>query len=62
MLFGYTVFMDRNEKHKEQVRARNRAWYRAARALIKTHQDEFDTLYLDEATKEGVSPHGSRDS
>lgn len=52
--------MDRQEKHREQVRARNRAWYRAVRELVKAHEDEFDELYKVEAIKEGVAPHGSR--
>ena len=33
------------EKHKAQVRAANRARYRAVQQLIARHQIEFDALY-----------------
>jgi len=44
------------EKHKAQVRAANRARYKAVQQLIGRHQIEFDLLYADEATREGVEP------
>lgn len=44
------------EKHKEQVRAANRARYRAVQDLIEMHQDEFDRLYAVHAASEGVVP------
>jgi uncharacterized protein YPO0396 len=44
------------EKHKAQVRAANRARYRAVQALISEHQTEFDTLYAQQAALEGVEP------
>ena len=48
------------EKHREQVRARNRAWYRAARELIKAHPEEFTEIFVREADKEGVRPQRGR--
>ena len=45
------------ERHKEQVRAANRARHRATRALIEKHRGEWDKLYAKEAAKEGVEPH-----
>ena len=44
------------EKHKAQVRAANRARYRAIQLLINKHQDEFDALYGQQAALEGVEP------
>jgi len=44
------------EKHKAQVRAANRARYRAVQLLINAHQGEFDTLYSQQAALEGVEP------
>jgi hypothetical protein len=44
------------EKHKQQVRAANRARYRAVQLLISAHQGEFDTLYSQQASLEGVEP------
>ena len=44
------------ERHKEQVRAANRARHRAVKRLIAMHPGEFDILYADEAKKEGVEP------
>jgi uncharacterized protein YPO0396 len=44
------------EKHKAQVRAANRARYRAMQLLINAHQGEFDTLYSQQAALEGVEP------
>lgn len=44
------------EKHKAQVRAANRARYKAVQLLISRHQAEFDALYADQATLEGVEP------
>jgi uncharacterized protein YPO0396 len=44
------------EKHKAQVRAANRARYRAVQLLITAHQGEFDTLYGQQAALEGVEP------
>lgn len=44
------------EKHKEQVRAANRARYRATQRLISEHQLRFDELYAEEASREGVTP------
>jgi len=44
------------DKHREQVRAANRARYRAVKRLIDAHAAEFDTLYAEEASAEGVSP------
>jgi hypothetical protein len=44
------------EKHKAQVRAANRARYKAVQILIHHHQDEFDNLYAAQATLEGVEP------
>jgi len=44
------------EKHKSQVRAANRARYRATQLLINQHQGEFDELYAAQASLEGVEP------
>lgn len=44
------------EKHKEQVRAANRARYRATQRLIVENQARFDALYAEEAAVEGVTP------
>lgn len=44
------------DKHRAQVRAANRARYRAVQALIANHQIEFDDLYAAEAQVEGVEP------
>jgi hypothetical protein len=44
------------EKHKAQVRAANRARYKAVQELIGRHQGEFDTLYSAQASLEGVEP------
>jgi ATP-dependent DNA ligase len=51
------------EKHREQVRAANRARYRAVRLLIAENQSEFDKLYAQQCRLEGVvakGPHASR--
>jgi hypothetical protein len=39
-----------------QVRAANRARYKAVQLLINAHQGEFDTLYAQQASLEGVEP------
>jgi len=44
------------EKHKAQVRAANRARYKAVQLLISSHQAEFDHLYAQQASLEGVEP------
>lgn len=44
------------EKHKAQVRAANRARYKAVQELIAENQSRFDVLYAKHATKEGVEP------
>lgn len=44
------------EKHRMQVRAANRARYKAVQLLINAHQGEFDTLYAQQASLEGVEP------
>jgi uncharacterized protein YPO0396 len=44
------------EKHRAQVRAANRARYKAVQLLISAHQVEFDTLYSQQAALEGVEP------
>jgi hypothetical protein len=44
------------EKHRSQVRAANRARYRAEQDLIERHQIEFDGLYAHHASAEGVVP------
>ena len=44
------------EKHKAQVRAANRARYKAVQLLINAHQGEFDHLYAQQASLEGVEP------
>lgn len=44
------------EKHKSQVRAANRARYRAVQILINEHQEDFDRHYAAQASLEGVEP------
>ncbi len=44
------------EKHRSQVRAANRARYRAVQRLVTENQLRFDELYAEEATREGVEP------
>ena len=44
------------EKHKAQVRAANRARYKAVQALIGENQERFDDLYAAQAAAEGVEP------
>jgi hypothetical protein len=44
------------ERHRDQVRAANRARYAATRMLVERHQAEFDALYHDAAKAEGVVP------
>jgi len=44
------------EKHRAQVRAANRARYRALQRLVNEYQHRFDELYAEEALHEGVSP------
>jgi uncharacterized protein YPO0396 len=44
------------EKHKAQVRAANRARYRAVQILINENQGRFDALYAQQAALEGVEP------
>jgi hypothetical protein len=44
------------EKHRAQVRAANRARYRAVQLLISENQGRFDTLYAQQASLEGVEP------
>jgi uncharacterized protein YPO0396 len=52
------------EKHKAQVRAANRARYKAVQLLIHNHQGEFDNLYAQQASLEGVEakPRGRVDA
>ena len=52
------------EKHKAQVRAANRARYKAVQLLIHNHQGEFDSLYAQQASLEGVEakPRGRVDA
>jgi len=44
------------EKHKAQVRAANRARYKAVQLLIAEIQARFDALYAQQASLEGVEP------
>ena len=44
------------EKHKAQVRAANRARYKAVQQLIAENQPRFDDLYAAQAAVEGVEP------
>jgi hypothetical protein len=44
------------EKHKAQVRAANRARYKAVQLLIAENQARFDALYAQQASLEGVEP------
>jgi hypothetical protein len=44
------------EKHRAQVRAANRARYRAVQLLINENQGRFDALYAQQAALEGVEP------
>jgi len=44
------------ERHKAQVRAANRARYKAVQLLIGENQERFDSLYAQQASLEGVDP------
>ncbi len=44
------------EKHRAQVRAANKARYRAIQVLIGENQARFDVLYAQFAEDEGVTP------
>jgi len=44
------------ERHRAQVRAANRARYRATQELIAENQERFDLLYAKHAKGEGVTP------
>jgi hypothetical protein len=44
------------DKHKAQVRAANRARYKAVQLLIGENQERFDALYAAQASLEGVEP------
>jgi hypothetical protein len=44
------------EKHKAQVRAANRARYKAVQILIGENQARFDEVYAAQAALEGVEP------
>ncbi|HVQ18702.1 MAG TPA: hypothetical protein VMT27_06660 [Actinomycetes bacterium] len=44
------------EKHRAQVRAANRARYRATQELVAENQERFDVLYAKHAEAEGVTP------
>jgi hypothetical protein len=44
------------EKHKAQVRAANRARYKATQILIAENQARFDEVYAQQAALEGVEP------
>lgn len=44
------------EKHREQVKAANRARYKAVQELIDNHRPEFNLLYTRHATDENVVP------
>jgi hypothetical protein len=46
------------ERHRAQVRAANRARYRAIRMLIDENQRRFDELYAQQCRFEGVVPAG----
>ena len=42
--------------HREQVKASNRARYRAHQRLIAEKQERFDEIYAEECAVEGVTP------
>jgi hypothetical protein len=44
------------DRHRAQVRAANRARYRAVKRLIDENPRRFDELYAEEAALEGVTP------
>jgi len=44
------------EKHKAQVRAANKARYRALQVLVSRHPAEFAVLYAEQAALVGVEP------
>ena len=44
------------ERHRAQVRAANRARYRATQELVAENQERFDVLYAKHAEAEGVTP------
>ena len=44
------------ERHREQVRAANRARHRANKRLQAKYPLDWDVFYAEEAAKEGVEP------
>lgn len=44
------------QKYKETIKATNVARRNAVKVLIDNHRDEFDKLYLVEASKSGLNP------
>jgi hypothetical protein len=48
------------QKYKETIKATNVARREAVKVLIDKHRDEFDQLYLTEASKIGLTPTKTR--
>ncbi len=52
--------MARNEKHRDQVKAGNKARAAALKRLVQLHRGDYDRIYAEEATKLGISPAATR--
>lgn len=48
--------MSSYQKYKDSIKTTNIARRAAVRTLIDNHREEFDALYIDEATKRGLNP------
>jgi hypothetical protein len=46
------------ERHREQVRAGNAAYYAAERRLIKAHPEEFEEYVVEELAARGIQRKG----
>lgn len=44
------------DRHRAQVRARNRAYYAAVKDLIAEYPEQYRELYAREAARNGVNP------
>lgn len=48
--------MTKYQKYKDAIKETNKARRLAIRRLIENHRQEFDTLYVEEAQKQGLNP------
>lgn len=48
------------ERHRQQMRAADRARHRAENDLVAMYRDEFDEIYQRTAAEEGVAAYGPK--